>query len=138
MNPVVTMLPTSTLPRPVGLYSHASSVESPARMLFVAGQLAIAHDGRVFGINDINAQFQQVFENLGAVLQAAGYGFADVVRFTSYVTDRSYIEAFYAARAKLFPTLFPTRQYPPNTLLIVAGLVNPDCLLEVEAVAAIR
>src|ERR1700686_2875073 len=101
MNPVVTMLQTSTLPRPIGLYSHASSVESPAHMLFVAGQLAIDHDGRVFGINDINAQFQQVFENLGAVLQAGGYGFADVVRFTSYVTGRSYIEPFYAARAKL-------------------------------------
>jgi 2-iminobutanoate/2-iminopropanoate deaminase len=138
MNPVVTMLPTSTLPRPIGLYSHASSVESPARMLFVAGQLAIDHDGRVFGINDINAQFQQVFENLGAVLQAGGYGFADVVRFTSYVTGRSYIEPFYAARAKLFPTLFPTQQYPPNTLLIVTGLVSPDFLIEVEAVAAIR
>jgi Domain of unknown function (DUF1893) len=47
------------------------------------------------------------------------------------------VQPFLAARAELFPSLFPTQDYPPNTLLIVNGLVREEFLVEIKAVAAL-
>jgi enamine deaminase RidA (YjgF/YER057c/UK114 family) len=40
-----------------------------------------------------------------------------------------------SARSEVFPKLFPGGAYPPNTLLVIDGLVKPEFLLEVEAIA---
>jgi enamine deaminase RidA (YjgF/YER057c/UK114 family) len=40
-------------------------------------------------------------------------------------------------RDALYADIYPQGSYPPNTLLIISALVNPDLLLEIEAVAAI-
>ena len=55
--------------------------------------------------------------------------------FARNLTSRELLPAFVAIRNDLYPTLFPNREYPTNTLLIVGGLVDPALLLEVEAVA---
>jgi enamine deaminase RidA (YjgF/YER057c/UK114 family) len=44
---------------------------------------------------------------------------------------------FNSAWEELFPTLFPTRRYPPNTLLVVDRLVQEDFLIEIETIAAL-
>ncbi len=50
-----------------GLYSHVGRV-ADGEVLFVAGQLSVAADGSVAGKGDFEAQFRQVFSNLGDVL----------------------------------------------------------------------
>jgi enamine deaminase RidA (YjgF/YER057c/UK114 family) len=138
MSPSHELLSPARLGAPIGLYSHASIARAgTSDLLFVAGQLAVDEAGASVGPGDFATQFAQAFENLGAVLDAAGVGFDDVVKFTSYVTTREHIASFYAERAELFPSLFSKPNYPPNTLLIVAGLVRPEFLLEVEAVAVV-
>ena len=50
---------------------------------------------------------------------------------------RGSVQAFSEARTQIFPDIFPNGDYPPNTLLIVDGLVREDLLVEVKAVAAL-
>ena len=64
---------------PQGLYSHVGRIGS-GPVLFVAGQVAVDSAGAVVGKNDFEAQFQQVFDNLGAVLKGVQAGFDDYVR----------------------------------------------------------
>ena len=119
-----------------GLYSNVAST-GDSHLHFVAGQLAVGAAGEVVGVGDFAAQFDQVFKNLGAVLNGMGGGMRSVLKFTTYVTARSDIDTFMKKRAALFPTLYPDGKFPPNTLLIVNGLVKPEFLLEVEAVVAV-
>ncbi len=125
------MLQPEGLGRPVGMYSHASRV---GRLLFVAGQLAVDTEGNVVGVGDFEIQMRQVFRNLGAALGGAGFG--SVAKLTTYLTRADDIEDFYRVRRELFAELYPEGGYPPNTLLVVDRLVFPDCLIEIEAVAA--
>ena len=121
---------------PHGLYSHVGKLHS-GPLAFIAGQLAVDARGNIVGIYDFDAQFAQVFENLGAVLKGLGASFDDVVKFTTYLVESQDIEKFMRARAALFPTLFADDSYPPNTLLVVDSLVKEHFLIEVEAVARI-
>ena len=116
-----------------GLYSHATYVPS-GPLYFLAGQLAVAADGSVVGAGDFAAQFGQVFSNMGDVLQGLGVGFSQVVKFTTFMVHSQHIPQFMALRAALFPTLFASQIFPPNTLLIVDRLVKEEFLFEVEAV----
>ena len=45
------------------------------------------------------------------------------------------IAEFYEGREELYPQLYPAGRYPPNTLLVVNGLVRPELLLEIDAIA---
>jgi enamine deaminase RidA (YjgF/YER057c/UK114 family) len=118
-----------------GLYSHVGAF-SGGPMMFVAGQLAVAADGTVVGRNDFDAQFTQVFDNLGDVLRGIGAGWNDVIKFTTYLVHSQDIDAFMDLRAALFPKLFDGPLFPPNTLLMVDRLVKEEFLVEVEAVIA--
>jgi enamine deaminase RidA (YjgF/YER057c/UK114 family) len=62
-------------------------VPGPAKMVFIAGQIALDKDGKVVGEGDMKAQAEQVFKNLEAALAAAGAKFTDVVKMNTYVTD---------------------------------------------------
>ena len=117
-----------------GLYSHATRV-SGGTTYYIAGQLAVGKDGGIVGEGDFERQLRQVFANLGAVLNGLGCDFNDVAKFTTYLVHSQDIEKFMRARAALFPTLFRTSIYPPNTLLVIDRLVKETFLIEVEAVA---
>ena len=112
-------------------YSHAMSAGG---LLFVSGQVALDAHGTVVGVDDMAAQTRQVFRNLGAVLEAAGASFADVVKLTYFVRDINAIAAIRAARDEFIDTANP----PASTLVEVSRLFMPDLLVEVEAVAVAR
>lgn len=120
-----------------GLYSHLARVKS-GELLFVAGQLSVGADGEVVGVGDFDAQFKQVFKNLSDVLAAVGADFNDIAKFTTYLVAEQHIPNFMRLRAALFPKLFATDVYAPNTLLVVDRLVKEEFLLEVEAVVRAR
>ena len=126
-----------TLGAPRAPYSLLASVAPGARLIAIAGQVAVGRDGRVVGKGDIEQQAAQVFANLGECLKAAGADWKNVVQFMSFLTRRQDIPGFAAWRQREFPRLFPDGTWPPNTLLIVGGLVDEDMLLEVQAVAAV-
>jgi len=117
-----------------GLYSHAGLAQG-GTLAMIAGQLAVGPGGEVVGKGDFAKQFAQVYANLGDVLKGLGGDWGSIVKFTTFLVHSQDIESFMRLRAELFPNLFPSRIYPPNTLLIVDRLVKEEFVIEVEATA---
>jgi enamine deaminase RidA (YjgF/YER057c/UK114 family) len=119
------------LGQPLGMYSHGVEADG---LVVVAGQVGVTPDGGVAG-PDVAAQTRQVFENIAAVLGAAGCTMRDVVRLQTFLVSADDIPGFMAARQEVFPRHFPGGVYPPNTLLVISRLVRPELRVEVEALA---
>jgi enamine deaminase RidA (YjgF/YER057c/UK114 family) len=117
----------------VGMYAPVTIVTT-ARMAYVAGQLSVDSGGEVVGAGDFVTQMRQVVTNLGDVLAAIDAGFEDIAKFTTYLVDERDIATFYGTREQLWPTLFPSGNYPPNTLLVVKRLVREAFRIEIEAI----
>ncbi|QBJ95578.1 RidA family protein [Rhodococcus sp. ABRD24] len=98
--------------------------------LRISGQVALK-EGAVVGVDDIAVQAHQVFENLKAVVEAAGGSMHDLVETTTYVTDRNHLGAVNDARVEYIDGPVP----PTSTLIVVAGLARPEFLVEISAVA---
>jgi enamine deaminase RidA (YjgF/YER057c/UK114 family) len=119
----------SDLPAPAG-YSHVVTIPS-GRLVWTSGQVAIAADGSV--PPGWEAQTRLVFEHVGRALAAAGTGWRDVVKLTFFVVGVDELATVRAVRDEFVDTSAP----PTSSLVRVAGLVRPDLLVEVEAVAAL-
>lgn len=101
--------------------------------VYVSGQAAIGPDGKTVGGDDFEAQARQAFANLDTVLTAAGSSLADVVKVNIMVTDMSHLDTIVKLRREYF-----SEPYPADNLLQVAGLAQPDWLVEIDAVALVR
>jgi enamine deaminase RidA (YjgF/YER057c/UK114 family) len=123
--------------RESGRWSHASVVTmGHARLIFVAGQTARQQDGTPIG-PDFEAQFRLVYDNLNAVLRAAGAEFSHIVSMRTFMTRRADVPTFRALRDRAHDSLFPHGNHPPNALVLVEGLAEADMLLEIEAIAVV-
>jgi enamine deaminase RidA (YjgF/YER057c/UK114 family) len=120
-----------TLSQPNG-YSHVVSF-TPGRVVWTAGQVAIAADGTVAPADDWEAQTRMAFENVGHALAAADATWSDVVKLTFFVVGRDGLPVLRAVR----DTFVDVERPPTSTLVEVAGLVLPELLLEIEAVACV-
>jgi 2-iminobutanoate/2-iminopropanoate deaminase len=116
-------------PRP--RYSQAIVTEG-GKLLFIAGQTASDKDGNVVGKGDIKAQTRQVFDNIKAVLEAAGGSLDSLVMTTTYITDRQYREGYNEVRRGMYK-----KDPPTSTLVIVKGLANEDYLIEIAGIAVL-
>jgi reactive intermediate/imine deaminase len=125
-----TVINPPALAAPSG-YSYA--IKKAGTPVYVSGQVALDGQGKLVGENDAAAQTEQVFQNLKAVVEAAGGTLDDVVKLTIFVTDPSYRPAVAAARLKYFKE----GQYPASTYLVVSALAVPQLLVEVEAIAVV-
>jgi enamine deaminase RidA (YjgF/YER057c/UK114 family) len=125
------------LSAPLGRYSHVAEAIG-ARTIYIAGQVGVDRDGALVGEGDVAAQTRRAYENLGLALAGAGASWADVVKLTTFLVSEDLIDDFFGARDETFSRLFPSRAFPPSTLLIVRGLVRPELLVEIEAVAVTR
>jgi len=117
-------------------YSHVAYAKTQ-ELVFIAGQTPIDGTGAVVGRGDFEAQCAQVFANIHTALRSVNADWKNVVQFTSYLTHAEDAAAFRAYRGREFPKMFPGNAYPPNTLLIISRLADPDYLLEVQTVAAL-
>jgi enamine deaminase RidA (YjgF/YER057c/UK114 family) len=126
-----------TLPKPAGAYSHIAEIEGARRLVVVAGQVALAPDGKVIAPHDVEKQTAEVYANIGRALKAAGGDWRNVIQMMTFLVRREDIAKFFAARTREFPKLFPDGKYPPNTLLVVSGLVSEEIAIEIQAIAAI-
>lgn len=120
-----------SLSRPTA-YSHVG-ISRGKRLIHISGQVALDADGRLVGRDDLAAQTAQVFRNLSAALDAAGSGFADVVKATIFVVDLDPVKAAVIREAR--GRVFGAGPYPASTMVGVSALVLPELLVEIEAVA---
>ena len=136
MSAEISIYNPETMAKPLGLYSHVARSKA-GEYLHIAGQVSIDRAGKVVGSKDFGAQMRQTYENLRAALESAGAGFADVVKYTTYITRKQDLPEYRTVRNELYGDFYPDGNYPPNTLLVVDGLVNDELLVEIEAVAAV-
>src|SRR5690242_9724658 len=98
--------------------------------IYVSGQVAYNAEGRLVGEGDIKAQTRQVFDNIRAVLAAAGAGMEDIIKINTYITDQGRFMDMLEVRKEIFGA-----NPPASTAVVVAGLAFPGLLIEVEAIA---
>ncbi|MDB4952915.1 MAG: endoribonuclease [Myxococcales bacterium] len=117
-------------PAPKG-YANGRIGHGPA--LHIAGQIGWTLEGK-FETKDLVGQFAQALDNVMAVLKVAHGHPDDIAEMTIYVTD---IEAYRQARKQIGP-LWKARMgshYPAMALVAVSALVEPEAVVEIQAVA---
>lgn len=127
--PVRPILPADT--KVMGIYTPGFEVTG-GRLLFVSGQVPVDGEGRTVGNGDPAAQTRQALENLRRVLQAAGGDLHHVIKVTVFTTDMANRAAINRVRTELFGG-----HRPASSQVQVVRLVDPDWLVEIEAVAVI-
>ena len=119
-----------TVAPPLSRYSHAVEAPAGARWLHVSGQVGIKPDGSLAA--GLEAQMEQAWRNILAILKAADMDPADLVKVTGFLVAGSADVALYRdVRDRVLGSARPA-----STLLIVAGLARPEYLVEIEAIAA--
>jgi 2-iminobutanoate/2-iminopropanoate deaminase len=112
--------------------SHYTDAVEANGLLFVSGCVAVDADGRLVQ-GDVVAQTRRVFANIGAILEAAGAGFADVVKVTVYLLDVDDRPRINAVRREVFGAVRPA-----STLVEVSRLAVPGARVEIDAIAHVR
>jgi len=118
-----------TVADPIGTYSHGVEVPPNARWLYLAGQIGMRKDGTV--PPTVEAQTEVAWQNIVAILAAAGMKVTDIVKMTQFLVNLEDFPKYAATRAK-----FLAGHRPASTGLVIRSLVRPEYLVEVEAVAA--
>jgi 2-iminobutanoate/2-iminopropanoate deaminase len=121
-------LATSGAPAAIGPYSQAIATDG---FVFTSGQLGL---DPVTGelVPGVEAQAERALQSLGAVLDAAGLGFEDVVKTTIFLVDMADFAAVNAVYASHMPSPPPARSTVQVAALPKGGLV------EIEAIAVRR
>lgn len=120
---------TDKAPTPLGPYSQA--VVSGG-FVFISGQGPVdPATGKPVG-GGIEEQTQRTLQNIKAILEASGSSFEDVVKVTVYLKNAGDFKAMNSVYSKFVGS------QPPARATVVAGMVSPDWLIEVEAVAKIQ
>lgn len=120
-------------PRGAG-YAHA--VSARGRVLSIAGQIGWDPRTREWHARDLPTQAAQALRNIATILASARCSVQDVVRLTWFVLDR---EAYISAQRELgeaYRSVFG-RHYPAMSVVVVAGLIEPEALVEIEATAIV-
>jgi enamine deaminase RidA (YjgF/YER057c/UK114 family) len=111
---------------------YANGVLADGR-LHIGGQIGWNAD-QVFETRDFIGQMEQALANIAAIVRAAGGDVEHIVRLTWYVVDKKE----YLARQREVGEAYRRvmgRHFPAMTMVVVAGLVEDEALIEIEAVA---
>jgi enamine deaminase RidA (YjgF/YER057c/UK114 family) len=116
-------------------FSHGIVVDGPARLVFLAGQVAFDRHGparRLVGVGDPAAQTRQAIENVRTLLRQAGGDLRDVVEMTVYATSADLMEAAGRVAQEYFADPLPAQSF-----IVVKALARPELLVEIRAIAAL-
>lgn len=108
-------------------------VEPAGRRIHLTGQVAWDADGRVLHANDAKMQTHVAFDNIARILAEVGGTLDDVVSMTTYLINREDWPAIGAARAERLHS----KTGPVSTAVMVAGLADPDLLVELQCIAVV-
>ena len=123
----------SLFPNPDNKPSGFSPATRAGNMVFVSGHVSVDADGNLVGKDDAYAQSVQVLNNVDAALRAAGATRADITKITAFLINSE----DYAGYAKARLEFFEGDPGPASSTVFVKGLVSPDYLIEIEAIAVV-
>ena len=130
---------TNSVIHPTGLKKakgYANGVLTDDGLLFVGGQIGW-NANQVFESHDFIGQMEQTLKNIIAVVTEAGGTAEDIVRLTWYVIDKKEYVARQQEVGEVYRRVLG-RHFPAMTMVVVAGLVEDDALIEIEATANLR
>jgi enamine deaminase RidA (YjgF/YER057c/UK114 family) len=119
---------------PVG-YSHVAKITG-GTLVHVAGQAPFDDKGQVVGKGNFVAQFAQVMRNLKIAIEAVGGRPNQYAVLTIYITN---LTAYWDNKKPLgvaYREVFG-KYFPAITLVEVNRLYNPDCMIEISAIAVL-
>ncbi|KPU43515.1 putative aminoacrylate peracid reductase RutC [Oxobacter pfennigii] len=125
---------------PEGLFSskvftQMITVSGNAKTIYIGGQNAVNENGELVGQDDLELQTRQTLKNIGVILASEHASFKNLIKLNIYLLNgcdpRVGLEAFqeYAGEMKNPPLI---------TVLFVAGLARPGCLIEIDGIAAVE
>jgi 2-iminobutanoate/2-iminopropanoate deaminase len=120
---------TPEAPKPLSAYSQAIAVTAGARYVFVAGQVGATLAGEI--PDDPRRQHELAWNNVLAILAAAGMDHRNVVDLHAFITDRAHMAIYREVRDGALKG-----HRPAATLLVISGLADPRHVVELAVVAA--
>ena len=123
---------TTRIGSPNGHFSQATMTEARGKLVFISGMTARNAKGEVVGIGDIDAQTRQVCENIKAAVEEAGGTLDDICRVDVYVRNIEHFDAIHRVRREYFKS-----PAPASTMVEVTKMVNPNYLIEINAIAVV-
>ncbi|MEU4396043.1 RidA family protein [Kribbella sp. NPDC023855] len=117
------------LPPATGNYTHGVQVDGAERLVFVSGQVPWGDDqGKV--PDSFEEQCRMVWRNVLAVLAESGLGVQNLVKVTTYLSDRQHR----ALNSKIREEILG--DHAPALTIIICDIYAEEWLLEIEAIAA--
>ena len=124
------VIKTDKAPQAIGTYSQAVRVDST---VYISGQIPLVPKTMEIVQGDVGAQIERVFENLKAVVEAAGGTFANVVKLTVYLTDLANFARVNEVMASYFQEPFPARAAVGVAALPKGVAVEVDAILVLDS-----
>ncbi len=109
-------------------YAMATELTGPGRLLYISGQVPETTDG--ITPRNFADQAHLVWQNIEKVLAGAGMGIENLVKVTTFLSDRKYRHENSRVRQEVLG------EHRPALTVIVAGIYEERWLLEIEAIAA--
>ena len=115
-------------------FSQVVTTHGPGTTIYIGGQNSVNQDREIVGKGDIIQQTGQVMKNLEIALNACNASIDDLVKLNIHIAHGQ--NAFGAFQES---QMFMNKNSPPPviTVMYVAGLINPDFLVEIDAIAFI-
>ncbi len=121
------IIQTKLAPEPIGPYSQAIETND---LIFTSGQIAIDPQTNALIEGDVVAQAKRVFENLKAVLEAAGSDLEHVVKTTIFLKDMNDFARVNEIYAEYFGKAAPARSTVQVARLPKDVAIEVDCIAE--------
>lgn len=120
---------SDSAPRAIGTYSQAVRTGST---VYLSGQIPLEPETMELVTGDMEAQIRQVFDNLGAVCDAAGGSLANIAKLNVFLTDLSHFPLVNTIMSEYF-----RKPYPARAAVGVAALPK-DALVEMDAIMVLE
>ncbi|WP_420333850.1 RidA family protein [Roseibium sp.] len=112
---------------------YANGMLTKGRTLHIGGQIGWNKD-QVFETHDFIGQMEQTLKNIAEIVTEAGGEVTDIVRLTWFITDKREYLARQKDVGQAYRRVFG-RHFPAMSVVIVAGLIEDEALIEIEATA---
>ena len=120
---------TDKAPAAIGAYSQAVKLDN---MIYLSGQIPLVPEKMEIISQDIESQIEQVFKNLGQVLEASGSSYQKILKLNVYLKDLTHFGQVNKYMEEIFEKPYPARA------AIGINQLPKDALIEIDAIATTK
>lgn len=123
-----TIISTPDAPQAIGAYSQAVKIGST---VYVSGQIPLDPSSGELVQGPMEQHIRRVFENLQAIVRAAGADFSHVAKLNVFLTDLGHFPTLNKVMAEYFQEPYPARAAIQVSALPKGASVEMDCVVEI-------